>query len=276
MGDCVTVLHDSFGLPGALSKNWGFAALVEFGGLRVLFDTGNDADVFCSNVESLDVDLSRIDFVVISHRHGDHTTGLEYVLSKAPRVPVFVPKETFGVFGSSLPGSFYPRCPTLPLERRYYDGFPPELIRHGTPWRGADFRPLSAKTEIAPGVVALHTVSDVAGTREMPELTLSLRAHGSQVLLTGCSHCGIERIVEAARDAGPPVHCIFGGLHLVLESVTEIERVALCLRDRMRVESIAPGHCTGEPAFEVLQRAFGERYRYAGLGTRLPIWAVAS
>jgi 7,8-dihydropterin-6-yl-methyl-4-(beta-D-ribofuranosyl)aminobenzene 5'-phosphate synthase len=271
VGDGVTILHDSFGPAGPLAKNWGFAALAEFGGRRILFDAGNDLDVFRSNVETLGLDLSTLDFVVLSHRHGDHTTGLEYVLAKAPHAPVYVPRETYGIFGSSLPGTFYPRCPTLPLERRYYDGFPPELIRHGTPWRHADFRPIGSTTEIAPGVVALHTISEVAGTLEMPELTLSLRSAQGQVLLTGCSHCGIETIVTAALEGGLPVRCIFGGLHLVLAAAGEIERVALVLRDRLRVEAIAPGHCTGEPAFDKLQAAYGERYRYAGLGMRLSI-----
>ena len=270
-GNAITILHDSFGPAGGLRKNWGFAALVEFEGLRILFDTGNDADVFRANVEAIGADLARLDFAVISHRHGDHTTGLEYVLAKSPRVPIYVPRETYGVFGSSLPGTFYPRCPTLPVEMRYFDGFPPELIRHGTPWRNADFHSLGETTEIVPGVVAVHTVSDIAGSREMPELSLSLRSNAAQVIVAGCSHPGIERIVAAASPRDLPVACIFGGLHLVLTPVEEIERVARSLRDRWRVQNIAPGHCTGEPGFDVLRRVFGDAYRHAGLGMRLPI-----
>ncbi len=269
--DAITILHDSFGAATQLRKDWGFAALVEFQGLRILFDTGNDAEVFRSNVEALGVDLSHLDFAVISHRHGDHTTGLEYVLECSPRVPIFVPKETYGVFGSALPGTFYPRCPTLPIEMRYFDGFPPELIRHGTPWRNAIFRPLAETTQIAPGVVAVHTISERAGTREMPELSLSLRSNARQVIVAGCSHPGIEKILAAASAPEVPVACIFGGLHLVLSPPTEIERVAHSLRDGFGVAAIAPGHCTGEPGFDTLQRLFGSSYRFAGLGTRLDL-----
>src|SRR5512134_2675043 len=71
----ITVLYDAFGAPSALERDWGFAALVEYGGRRILFDTGNDAAIFARNVKQLGVDLTRLDAVVISHRHGDHTTG---------------------------------------------------------------------------------------------------------------------------------------------------------------------------------------------------------
>jgi len=267
----ITILHDSFGPAGPLKKDWGFAALVEFGGRRILFDAGNNAATFKANVEAIGVDLGRLDLAVISHRHGDHTTGLECVLSRSPRVPIYVPKETYGVFGSALPGTFYPRCPSLPLERRYYDGFPPELIRHGTPWTDADFRHVGQTLEIEPGIVALHTVSDVAGTREMPELSLSLRSGDRQVIVTGCSHCGIEKIAAAALERGPRIDCIFGGLHLVVSPEPEILRVATALHDGLKVRSVAPGHCTGEPGFDVFQRVFGADYRFAGLGMRLEL-----
>ncbi|HXF79426.1 MAG TPA: MBL fold metallo-hydrolase [Usitatibacter sp.] len=269
--NAVTILHDSFGADRRLEKNWGFAALVEHEGRRILFDTGNDEAVFGRNVESLGIDLASLDFAVISHRHGDHTSGLAYLFSKAPRLPVWVPKETYGVFGSTLPGTFYPRCPTLPLEMRYYDGFPPELIRHGTPWRDADFRHVESTTEIAPGVTALHTVSTVPGTMEMPELTLSLRTGSGQVIVAGCSHPGIEKILAGAGTDGTRVDCIFGGLHWVLTPEPEIERLAGALKSRWNVRRVAPGHCTGEPGFRALQQLYGEDYIHAGLGTRIAL-----
>src|SRR5215813_6973892 len=110
----ITILHDSFGRRGDLRKDWGFAALVEFGGRRILFDAGNDARTFAENTDSLGVDLRSLDFAVISHRHGDHTSGLDHLLRVNPTIAVYTPDETYGVFGSSLPGAFYPRRPALP------------------------------------------------------------------------------------------------------------------------------------------------------------------
>jgi 7,8-dihydropterin-6-yl-methyl-4-(beta-D-ribofuranosyl)aminobenzene 5'-phosphate synthase len=94
-----------------------------------------------------------------------------------------------------------------------------------------------------------------------------LRTPAGLVVFVGCSHPGIETILEATRPYGDHIHELFGGLHLVATPDPEIERIAAALRDGWRLDLIAPGHCTGEPAFDALSRAFGDRYVYAGLGT---------
>src|SRR5262249_17259820 len=76
----ITVLYDAFGKTSTLTKDWGFAALVEYGGKRILFDTGNNAEVLTHNVEAAGIDLKQLDFAVVSHRHGDHTSGLNHLL----------------------------------------------------------------------------------------------------------------------------------------------------------------------------------------------------
>src|SRR5215470_3239617 len=68
----LTVLYDAFGRDPALQKDWGYAALIEVAGRRILFDTGNNAEVLAKNTRAMGVDLSKLDFVVMSHRHGDH------------------------------------------------------------------------------------------------------------------------------------------------------------------------------------------------------------
>lgn len=267
----ITILHDSFGKRAELRKDWGFAALVEFRGKRILFDTGNNARTFAENSEALAIDLKKLDFVVISHRHGDHTSGLNHVLKVNLGVKIFTPEETYGVFGSSLPGVFYPRCHSLPAYMQYYDGKPPENIRHGTPWPEARFVWIKETTEIASDVWLVAVVSDVPGTREMLELSLALRTPRGLVLIAGCSHPGIEKILAASRVIEGQVHCIFGGLHLVLTKEPEVQRIAIALRDEWRVEQIAPGHCTGEPGFLALSNSFGDKYVYAGLGDSIEL-----
>src|SRR5215469_18262537 len=103
----ITILYDAFGKDPAMQKDWGYAALVEYGGKRILFDTGNSPDVLEQNAKAKSVDLSKLDFVVMSHRHGDHMGGLSYLLKVNPGVKIYAPKEGFGVYGADLPSTFY-------------------------------------------------------------------------------------------------------------------------------------------------------------------------
>ena len=256
-----------------MTKYWGLSALVEVAGKRILFDTGNDADIFAANVKAKGVDLKNLDFVVLSHRHSDHMAGLNFVLSVNPAVKIYAPKEGFGIYGSSLPSSFYRKDETLPSEMRYYGGAPPEIMKFGAAWHGAKFELIEKTTEIAPGITLIALVSDAPGTKELKELSLAVNTPEGLVLVVGCSHPGIERIVEAAASINPKIHLISGGFHLVVASDDVIAKAVAALKDTFKVESIAPGHCTGEPTFAALKKAFGDQYLYAGLGTTLPLGA---
>src|SRR6476469_7958260 len=129
MGDApparVTILYDAFGDRAGLERDWGFAALIEYGGRRILFDTGNNGDVFARNVRALKIDLRRLDFVVISHRHGDHTGGLTYLLSVNPGVRIYAPYERFGLFGGQVPTTIIRPDTSLPARMRYFGGTVP-------------------------------------------------------------------------------------------------------------------------------------------------------
>lgn len=263
----LTVLYDAFGKDRTLEKDWGYAALIEIGGRRILFDTGNDAAVLEHNAKAEGIDLSQLDFVVISHRHGDHMGGLSYVLSVNPNVKIYAPKEAFGVFGSSLPASFYRKGSSLRPEQRYFDGAPPSVMKFGTAWPKARIELVDKSVEIAPGISLISLVSDKPGTLELREISLAINTPNGLVIVVGCSHPGIDRIVDAAALLDKHIHLIAGGLHLALAQDAEIERLVSALHDQYKVDWIAPGHCTGEPAFAALERRFGVHYLYAGLGS---------
>jgi 7,8-dihydropterin-6-yl-methyl-4-(beta-D-ribofuranosyl)aminobenzene 5'-phosphate synthase len=272
----ITVLYDAFGKPSTMQKDWGYAAFVEYGGKRILFDTGNNPNVLAQNAKVKGVDLANLDFVVVSHRHGDHMGGLTDLLKVNPTVKIYAPKEGFGVYGADLPSSFYRKDASLPQEQRYYDGTPPEVMRFGSAWPGANFQLVDKNIEIAPNIHLIALVSDKPGTLELRELSLAINTPDGMVIVVGCSHPGIDRIVESATGIDPRIHLIAGGLHLVVAPDPEIERTVTALHDRFRVEYVAPGHCTGEPAFTALKKAFGNYYIYAGLGTTLTATQVGN
>jgi 7,8-dihydropterin-6-yl-methyl-4-(beta-D-ribofuranosyl)aminobenzene 5'-phosphate synthase len=83
----------------------------------------------------------------------------------------------------------------------------------------------------------------------------------------------LTKMVEVVGTINPRMHLIAGGFHLAVASEWDIEKIVTALRDRFKVAFVAPGHCTGEPAFTVLKKAFGDRYLYAGLGATLALTA---
>ena len=268
----ITVLYDAFGKPSAMKKDWGFSALIEYRGKRILFDTGNNAEIFAHNVKAKGIDLATLDFVVVSHRHGDHTSGLNHLLRVNPDVTIYAPKENFGVFGAALPGTFYRRNKALPAEMRYFDGNPPETLRFGSAWPKGNFAWVAENTEVAPGFHLIILPGLWGVDLEVKEISLAIDTPDGVVLIVGCGHPKIEAIVEATKVVlDKPIHLVIGGLHLLPASQQEIERIATALRDTWEVRFIAPDHCTGEWGFATLKEVFGDRYVYAGLGTTLQL-----
>ena len=266
----MTIVYDAFGPPSALKKDWGFAAFVEYGGRRILFDTGNDAKIFEHNVDQLGIDLKRLDAVIISHRHGDHTSGLTHLLEVNADVKIHVPQEA-AYFRSTVPAGFLEPQPGLPVDLRYFEGRPPERLWSGTPWEMGEFAIVTRTTEIFPGFFVLTTRSEKPGTVEMNEVSLAIRTPRGLAVVVGCSHPGVERILEEAAKIDSRLFTVAGGFHLVLTSREEIQRVTNVLRDSLEIERVAPGHCTSELGFAVLSERFEDRFDRAGLGAVIPL-----
>lgn len=262
----VTILYDAFGPSSALVKDWGFAAFVEYGGKRILFDTGNNAKIFEHNAKHLGIDLTRLDAVVISHRHGDHTSGLTHLLEVNSEVKIYAPQEG-AFFKSRLPTGFLKAHPGLPPDLRYYEGKQPERWVSGSPWEKGNFEIVARTTEIFPGFYVLTTRSQKPGTLEMNEVSLAIRTPKGLAVIVGCSHPGVEKILEEAAKIDPRIYTVTGGFHLVLTPQEEVQRTADVLYNALKIERVAPGHCTSELGFAVFLDRFKERFDRAGLGT---------
>ena len=217
-----------------MQKDWGFSAYIEFDGKRILFDAGNNADTFKLNSSSADVDLRTVDFAVISHRHNDHTAGLNHLFEIRPNVTIYAPNEKFDSFASE-----------------HYTNF----VR------------LNKTVEIFPNIYIISTVSTSSGTKELQELSLVLKSSQGLVIVVGCSHPGIQHIVDTASKIDARIVNIFGGFHLLHTSPKKINAIATALKNDYKVKQISPGHCTGKAATQEFLRIFQHNYVYAGLGT---------
>ncbi len=265
----VTILNDAFGNGTTLDLDWGYSALIEFEGKRILFDTGDNAELFRKNVERLHIDLSRLDMVIISHAHGDHTSGLRHVLAANPKVPLFVSEDPYFT-GASFPPAFLTTDarPDLPPEMRYFGGSNSPRPNGWQAWAGTRMTVVNQPVTISPHIHLVALVSDKPAFRGLHEISLVLETPGGLVVIAGCSHPGIENILAAATTAHPaqPVSMLFGGLHLLQDSREQIAGTLKVLTDTYHVQKVAVGHCTGELAFLMIQQSWGKNWRYAGLG----------
>ena len=266
----VTILVDAFGEASTLKRGWGYSALIEYGGRRILFDTGSRGADFAHNVKTLGVDLKKLDFVVLSHRHNDHTGGLSHVLNENPDVTVYTPFEIAG-FNSPLGPAFDKMTkrdvPSVPVELRYFWGSPAADNRSDAPWEKARFVQITQHTEVLPGFFLMSNRSSNPGTMEMNEISLAFRTPKGAVLVVGCSHPGIENIVEATTKIDPQIYTLFGGFHLLGTGDDKVTATILAFRDKWRIERMAAGHCTGQFAFAELVRIYGPNFDIAGIGS---------
>ena len=270
----VTILYDAFGKPSTLKRGWGYSSFIEYGGKRILFDTGGNLDDFAFNANTLGVDLSQLDFVVLTHRHGDHTSGLHQVLKVNPTVRIYTPVEPAN-FDTPTPPALAShikrRVESAPGDMHYYDGKYPERLAPGSPWPGARFTQIRTPTEVTPGFWLFPTQSDSPGTREMNEVSMAIRTSQGLVVLVGCSHPGIEQILEVASKIDSRIYTVFGGFHLVDIPDAEVSGMVTRFRDKWKLERAAAGHCTGEFAFSEFNRVFGPKFDHAGVGATIPL-----
>jgi 7,8-dihydropterin-6-yl-methyl-4-(beta-D-ribofuranosyl)aminobenzene 5'-phosphate synthase len=85
-------------------------------------------------------------------------------------------------------------------------------------------------------------------------------------VVVGCSHPGVEKILEQAGKIDRRLYSVVGGFHLVRAPQSEVRRVSLALHDTLKVERVAPAHCTSEPGFKAFLGLFKDRFDRAGLG----------
>ena len=120
--------------------------------------------------------------------------------------------------------------------------------------------------KIFPGFYVLTTRSQKPGTLEMNETSLAIRTPKGLAVVVGCSHPGVEKILEEAARIDPQLYTVTGGFHLVMTPREEVQRVADVLRDSLKVERVAPGHCTSELGFAVFLERYKDRFDQAGVG----------
>ncbi len=229
----LTVVYDNNPFDSRLKTAWGFACLVEVNGLKILFDTGGDGEILLDNMLLLGLDAHRVDVVVLSHIHGDHTGGLDALLALNDHLTIYIPRSFPDEFKTRIAGR-------------------------------ATLIEVSAAQPIASHI---WTTGEM-GTSPV-EQALIVETDKGLVVLSGCAHPGVVEIVKQARAYGD-VYLVIGGFHLSSKSAIEIEAIIADLK-RLGVQKLAPCHCTGTEAIELFKAAFGADFIPAGVGAIITI-----
>jgi 7,8-dihydropterin-6-yl-methyl-4-(beta-D-ribofuranosyl)aminobenzene 5'-phosphate synthase len=258
-GNRITNLYDAFGDAPGTTKDWGFSALVVYEGHTILFDSGRNADLFAQNTKALGVDLSTVEIAILSHAHNDHASGFDHLLAVNPKVKLFLPYDD-----------------DLGVPRR--KDRPPSTGRY---WK-ANVSWVEKSEEVMPGVTLVATTSPNLGYFDrypphekepelegLPEVSLSLRTPKGEVVIVGCSHSGVERIVDETKSVTKRnVDMVMGGFHLLPYSEDRIASLVTTMR-ALGVTRVAPAHCTGDPGQRLFKAAYGAACTPAGLGTTI-------
>jgi 7,8-dihydropterin-6-yl-methyl-4-(beta-D-ribofuranosyl)aminobenzene 5'-phosphate synthase len=232
----ITILFDNYSHDDRLISEWGFAALVEADDHVLLFDTGGSAALL-SNMHQMEIDPASIEAVVLSHHHMDHIGGLLPLLAEGIHPTVYLL--------TSFPADFKAQVARLT-----------DVVR------------VTTSLEILPGI---YTTGAVSG--DVREQALAIRMQAGSVIITGCAHPGIGRMVARGRSvlqpgnpAGyAPVALVVGGFHLGGASANDVQQVIADLQ-AMNVQRVVPTHCTGDAAIARFAGAFGAGYISGGVG----------
>jgi 7,8-dihydropterin-6-yl-methyl-4-(beta-D-ribofuranosyl)aminobenzene 5'-phosphate synthase len=218
---------------------WGFSCLV---GKSVLFDTGEMGEILRHNMEQLHLTPQQISTVIISHDHYDHTGGLDTLLEQNPKIKVHA---------------------LSPFFQRFHQ----MVERHGKDVLVEEDQP----HEVESNVYTTGLIGGSYGGRGIAEQSLVIKTPSGMVVITGCAHPGIIKIVDRVRDRfGDPLRVVMGGFHLMQDSPDAVDLVIQEFLDR-QVQRVAPTHCTGEDAIEAFSRSYGEKCLDIGAGSSVTI-----
>jgi 7,8-dihydropterin-6-yl-methyl-4-(beta-D-ribofuranosyl)aminobenzene 5'-phosphate synthase len=226
----IHIVCDNNPCEEGLETPWGFSALIAGAEKTILFDTG-PGTALVNNLGQLGIEPANIDAVVLSHIHGDHTGGLRHFLEKNHKVAVYL-LESF-----------------------------PRKLKDTIEARGAEVVEVKGPLRICDNVFSTGRVG-----RLLKEQALVIMTDMGTVVVTGCAHPGILRILGAARDlTGEDVAMVVGGFHLEWSTKWRIKGIIGAFK-RLGVRHVGVCHCTGERARGLFKERFGSNYIDVGAG----------
>ncbi len=233
-GLTITIIYDNYPADPACGTDWGFSCFIEGLGKTILFDAGTREDLFLKNATALKVDLGRVDLAVLSHFHGDHFGGLEAALRNRPGLTFYVPVDKTR---------------------------PAVLVSEKLEKAGGTVVPVDQGLKLGQNIMLTGTLGD-----DIKEQSLILDTSPGLVVIAGCAHPGIVKIVEKAQElTDRPIAAVLGGFHLAQTDDAAVGRIIVRFKE-LGVARVGASHCTGDRAIALFREAYKDRFIELGAG----------
>ena len=274
---CITTLSENTAGMGDFLAEWGLSILVETDEVNVLLDTGTSISA-SYNADTLGIDLSKVDKIVLSHGHFDHTGGLRQVLRKMRKEVEII----------AHPDIWQAKYARRQGQADRYIGIP--FQRQELEWLGARFNLTKKPVKITDSIMTTGEVPMVTDYEEIePSLfvkedtgwqpdkvlddqALIINTKEGLVVILGCAHRGIiNTLYHAQQLTGvKPIHTVVGGAHLIGTPEERIWSTIAALKE-LGVQRLGLCHCTGLPATMVIAQEFGDIFFFNNAGTSIEL-----
>lgn len=271
----ITTLSDNTARPGDFLGEWGLSILVETGDTNILLDSGKGISA-SYNADTMGIDLGKIDKIVLSHGHYDHTGGLPHILRKMRK----------GVEIIAHPDIWAAKYSRREDEPERYIGIP--FQRYELESLGARFNLTSKPFRITDGITTTGEIPMVTGFEEidnalfvrkdtgwqpdelMDDQALIISTRRGLIVVLGCAHHGIINTLYHARQLTDveTVHTVVGGAHLMNAPEERMYKTIAALRD-LGVQRLGLCHCTDLPAISLMAQEFKEKFFFNKAGVSI-------
>ena len=269
----ITTLSENTAGRDNLLAEWGLSILIETDGAKVLLDTGQSISAV-NNTDKLGVDLDKIDKIVLSHGHYDHTGGLRPLLGRMGReVDVIGHPDIWGAKYRRRQGQA-DRYIGIPYQREELESLGARFNLSAEPLKLADNIMTTGEIPMVTGFEDAGTnlfVKENNGWRpdEFPDdQALIIKTGPGLVVILGCAHRGIvNTLYHAQKLTGMErVYAVFGGSHLIGTTEERVWATVAALKD-LNVQKLGLCHCTGMPAAVILAQEFGDKFIFNNAGS---------